>query len=141
MTPAHTRKRHRLYHYYVSMDAIRRNPIPADAGPPRLSAPMIEGAVVAELRRLIATPETAAHILERFQQEGFHCDQRQLLAALRNFNRLWEVLFPAERARIVRLLVARVTAGPDGLAIDLRHQGLGELARDLLAKNSEGVTA
>ena len=141
MTPAHTRKRHRLYHYYVSMDAIRRNPIPADAGPPRLSAPMIECAVVAELRRLIATPETAAHILERFQQEGFHCDQRQLLAALRNFNRLWEVLFPAERARIVRLLVARVTAGPDGLAIDLRHQGLGDLARDLLAKNSEGVTA
>ena len=141
MTPAHTRKRHRLYHYYVSMDSIRRNPIPENAGPPRLSAPMVEGAVVAELRHLIATPETAAHILERFQQEGFHCDQRQLLAALRNFNRLWEVLFPAERARIVRLVVARVTAGPDGLAIDLRHQGLGELARDLLTKNSEGVPA
>lgn len=96
-----------------------------------------------EARREHGAPTARREHCNRQRRAGtaFHCDQRQLLAALRNFNRLWEVLFPAERARIVRLLVARVTAGPDGLAIDLRHQGLGDLARDLLAKNSEGVTA
>jgi hypothetical protein len=56
-----------------------------------------------------------------------------LLAALRKFNGLWEVLFPAERARIVRLLVARVTVGAEGMAIDLRHDGLGSLAHDLMS--------
>jgi DNA invertase Pin-like site-specific DNA recombinase len=141
MTPTFTRKGDRLYRYYVSMDHVRGRPLPEGAAPTRLPAAMVEATVVAEMRRMIATPETAARILERFQQEGFHCDQRQLLAALRDFNRLWEVLFPAERARIVRLLVARVTVRPEGLAIDLRHQGLGELARDLLAKKSEGVPA
>ncbi len=102
---------------------------------------MVEGAVAAELRRLIASPEIAARILDQFQQEGFNCEQGQLLAALRSFNRLWEVLFLAERARVVRLLVARVTAGPEGLAIDLQHEGLGTLAHDLLAGNANGAAA
>ena len=43
-------------------------------------------------------------------------------------------MFPVERARIVRLLVARVTVGAEGLAIDLRHEGLGSLAHDLLTE-------
>ena len=116
-------------------------PVPEDAGPARLPAAMVEGAVIAEMRRLIATPEIAAQVLERFQQESFHCDQRELVAALKSFHGLWEVLFPAERARIVRLLVARVTVSPDGMAIDLRHQGLGILTRELLAKRADGVAA
>jgi DNA invertase Pin-like site-specific DNA recombinase len=141
MTPTYTRKGDRLYHYYVSMDLLRNREVPDDSGPARLPGAMVEGAVIAEMRRLIATPEIAAQVLERFQQESFHCDQRELVAALKSFHNLWEVLFPAERARIVRLLVARVTVGSDGMAIDLRHQGLGILTRELLAKSSDGVAA
>ena len=141
MTPTYTRKGERLYHYYVSMDLLRNREISDDSGPARLPGAMVEGAVIAEMRRLIATPEIAAQVLERFQQESFHCDQRELVAALKSFHGLWEVLFPAERARIVKLLVARVTVGPDGMAIDLRHQGLGILTRELLAKSSDGVAA
>jgi len=55
-------------------------------------------------------------------------------APLRRFNDLWDVMFPVERARIVRLLVARVTVGAEGLAIDLRNEGLGSLAHDLLTE-------
>ncbi len=90
---------------------------------------------------MIATPEIAARILDRFQQENAPCDQQELLAELRRFNKLWEALFPAERTRIVRLLVARVTVDTEGLQIDLRHEGLGTLARDLLARNANGAAA
>jgi len=41
----------------------------------------------------------------------------------------------------VRLLVARVTVDADGLAIDLRNEGLGTLARDLMAEKNSGVDA
>jgi hypothetical protein len=88
---------------------------------------MVEGAVIAEMRRVIATPEIAARVIERVQQESFGCDQRELVGTLKTFHILWEVLLPAERARIVRLLIAKVTVGPGGIAIDLRHQGLGML--------------
>ena len=46
---------------------------------------------------------------------------------------LWDELFPAEQARIVALLVARVDIGIDGLNVRLRVDGLGGLAREMLA--------
>jgi hypothetical protein len=46
---------------------------------------------------------------------------------------LWDELFPAEQARIVRLLVERVEVGPDGADIRLRLVGLTSLVRDLSA--------
>ncbi len=46
---------------------------------------------------------------------------------------LWDELFPAEQARIVRLLVERVEVGPDGADIRLRVEGLASLMRDLRA--------
>jgi site-specific DNA recombinase len=141
MTPTFTRKGDKLYHYYVSMDHVRGRPVPEGSGPTRLPGGMVEATVVAEMRRMIATPEMTAQILDRFQRENTRCDQRELLAELRRFNKLWDVLFPAERARIVRLLVARVTVDAEGLHIDLRNEGLTALARDLLAGNANGAAA
>jgi len=42
-------------------------------------------------------------------------------------------LFPAEQARIVALLVERVDIGTDGLNVRLRVDGLGNLAREMIA--------
>ena len=139
MTPTFTMKGERRYHYYASMDHIRGRIVSEGSGPVRLPGGMVDSAVVAEMRRLIATPEIAAQILEKFERENIPCDQRELLAALRKFNGLWEVLFPAERARIVRLIVARVTVGAEGMAIDLRHDGLGSLAHDLMSGTAAGA--
>ena len=44
---------------------------------------------------------------------------------------LWEELFPAEQARIVRSLVERVDVSPAGADIRLRLNGLAGLVRDL----------
>jgi DNA invertase Pin-like site-specific DNA recombinase len=131
MTPTFTRKGERLYHYYVSMDLLRNRDIPDDAGPARLPAAMMEGAVVAEMRRLIASPESAAQVLDACRQSGEGADERAVIEALRRFDGLWASLFPAEQARIVRLLVDRVTVSPQGLAVDLRNNGIATLARDL----------
>ena len=39
-----------------------------------------------------------------------------------------KALIPAEQARVVQLLVAHITVSEAGLAIDLRHDGLGAIA-------------
>jgi hypothetical protein len=44
---------------------------------------------------------------------------------------LWDELFPAEQARIVRALMERVEAGPAGADIRPRVDGLASLAREL----------
>ena len=51
--------------------------------------------------------------------------------ALERLDPLWDELFPAEQARIVRLLVERVEVGPAGANIRLRVAGLASLVRDL----------
>ena len=51
--------------------------------------------------------------------------------ALCELDPLWDELFPAEQARIIRLLVRRVEIGPGGADIRLRIEGLASLVRDL----------
>ena len=133
MTPTFTRKGERLYHYYVSMDLLRNRETPGDTGPARRPAAMVEGAVVAEMRRLIASPEVSPRVLEACSQSGERVDERAVIEALRRFDGLWASLFPAEQARIVRLLIDRVTVSAQGLAVDLRNNGIATLVRDLSA--------
>ena len=54
---------------------------------------------------------------------------------------LWDELFPAEQARIVRLLVERVEVGPAGADIRLQVAGLASLARDLGASAPDPTRA
>jgi len=51
--------------------------------------------------------------------------------ALERLDPLWEELFPAEHARIIRLLVDRVDIGPGGADVRLKLDGLASLVRDL----------
>ena len=44
----------------------------------------------------------------------------------------WAQLFPAEQARIIQLLVRRVTVTAEGLVIDLRTDGIAGVMRDLM---------
>ena len=54
-------------------------------------------------------------------------------AALQQLDPLWDELFPVEQARIVTLLLERVDIGTGGLNVRLRVDGLGSLAREMLA--------
>ena len=136
MTPTATKKGSKLYRYYTSMDLIRSRTTDT-AGPQRLPAGMVEDAVIGEIRRMIATPEVRARALAALQADMPDVDAKAVIAALGEFDALWASLFPAEQARIVQLLVARVTVGTAGLAIDLRHDGIGSLARQMMAPQTE----
>ena len=128
MTPHHTKKGNRRYGYYVSMDVIQKRPTAELRGPQRLPAAMVEEAVIGEIRRLLRTPEIIARTARALKKERPDLDEGTVTAALTQFDDLWKALIPAEQARVVQLLVARVTVGEDGLDIDLRHDGLGALA-------------
>jgi hypothetical protein len=41
-----------------------------------------------------------------------------------DFDRIWDELFPAEQARLVRLLVERVDVSDEGIRVRLRTEGL-----------------
>ncbi|HET7410148.1 MAG TPA: hypothetical protein VFJ13_08090 [Paracoccaceae bacterium] len=88
----------------------------------------MEEAVIGEIRRLLRTPEIAARTARALRKKRPDLGADAVTAALAQFDDLWKALIPAEQARIVQLLVARVTVSEAGLAVDLRHEGLGALA-------------
>jgi len=133
MTPTATKKGTRLYRYYASMDLIRNRPTGDASGPLRLPAGMVEDAVVGEIRRMIRAPEIAARTIKALREGNPTVEEKAVVTALGEFDQLWAALYPAEQTRIVQLLVERVTVGEDGIAVDLRHEGLGSVLRDMMA--------
>jgi site-specific DNA recombinase len=133
MTPTATKKGTRLYRYYVSMDLIRNRPTGETSGPLRLPAGMVEDAVIGEIRRMIRAPEIAARTIRALREDSSTIDEKAVVKALGEFDQLWAALYPAEQTRIVQLLVERVTVGENGIAVDLRQEGLGSVLRDMMA--------
>jgi site-specific DNA recombinase len=141
MTPAFTKKGTRQYRYYVSMDVIRNRALDENPGPLRLPAPMVEDAVIGEIHRMIRAPEITARTIATLRREGVKVEEAAVVATLAGFERLWGALYPAEQARIVQLLVERITVSTNGIAVDLRKEGLGLVLRDMLLPAKEEAFA
>jgi len=133
MTPTSTRKGARLYRYYVSMDTIKNRETGAETAPMRLAAGMVEDAVVTEVRRILQTPEVVTQVIAAVKQQDSAVSESDAIAALHEFNALWAQLFPAEQARIIQLLVRRVTVTAAGLEVDIRREGIAGVVREMVA--------
>lgn len=105
-------------------DAERRDREPAGE---------IETAVIDQLRGLLRAPEIVVRTWRAARQSGEEILETEVREALERLDPLWDELFPAEQARIVRLLVERVDVGIDGADIRLRSEGLTNLVADLRA--------
>lgn len=135
MTPTSTNKGNRRYRYYVSMDLIKSRDIVDDGIPKRLPAGTVEDAVLKELRRIIRAPETAAQVIAALTNDEHSIPDDRVVTALQQFDDLWKQLFPAEQARIVQLLVRRVTVTAKGLVIDIRAEGIAHVLRDMMIQD------
>jgi hypothetical protein len=138
MTPSHSRKAGKLYRYYVATDAIRQgySECPVRSVP----AAEVEEAVVAQVRHLLQTPEIVARIWAGANPEGkASVPEREVVARISEFAPLWDELFPAEQARIVRLLVERIDLSAGGMQVRLRGEGLQTLVEELRQKEARAA--
>ncbi|AMN39044.1 recombinase family protein [Rhodoplanes sp. Z2-YC6860] len=130
MTPTHTRKRGRLYRYYIATSALRSGI--ADNNPVRrIPAIDIENAVVEQIKLMVRSPEIIAATWRAVRKQADGLTERQVRDHLNRFLEVWNELFPIEQARIVQLLVDRVEVSTTGADITLRTEGLASLVRDI----------
>jgi hypothetical protein len=119
-----------LYRYYVSQSVLKGE----DAAPNiirRIPAGKIKIAVIKQVRALLCQPEVVVGTWQAARADFPDVTEGEVREALERLDPLWDQLFPAEQARIIRLLVERVEIGPGGADIRLRIDGLTSLARDL----------
>jgi len=128
-SPTHTRKRGKLYRYYVSQTILKHGAGSCPIG--RVPAAEIEAAVIDQVRAVFRQPEIIASTWETAKG---HCRDITLddtRTALQQFDPLWDELFPVEQARIIALAVERVEIGTDAIHVRMRIDGLAELAQEL----------
>jgi site-specific DNA recombinase len=134
MAPSHTRRRGRLYRFYRTATSLKlgHGECPVRAVP----AGEVEAAVVNQVRALLRAPEIVVRVWRAAQLDGEEIDEREVVEALQRLDPLWDQLFPAEQARILQLLVARVVVRLDGLEVSLRVEGIGSLVDELRLHDS-----
>lgn len=117
------------------MDVIKNRTteegIDGDLAPTRLPADMVEDAIVTEVRRILQTPEVVTQVLTALKRD--QVSEAEAIAALHESSALWAQLFPAEQARIIQLLVRRVTVTAAGLELDIRREGIAGVIRKMVA--------
>jgi DNA invertase Pin-like site-specific DNA recombinase len=134
MSPTHTKRRGKLYRYYVSQTVLKGGA--KDAPVPRVPAGQIEDAVRHKLRSLLQSPEIlvgASRIARQKLKDTTEADIRSAVSAL---DHVWDELFPAEQARVFQLLVARITVDPEGIDVQLRADGLARVSHEISERNA-----
>jgi site-specific DNA recombinase len=144
MTPTHTRRRGRLYRYYVCLGASRRG---HDTCPVRsIAASEVEGLVLGQVRRLLASPELIARTItavhrENGATEDATVEESKVIEALGALEPVWDELYPAEQARILRLLIERIDVAPDGISVTLHAAGIRSLVAELADQEAPPLAA
>jgi site-specific DNA recombinase len=134
MSPSHTRKKGRLYRYYVSQTVLKQGAEDCPIG--RVPAAEIEKIVIDQVRLLLRSPEIIVQTWRRARTSLKGLREMDVRTALQEFEPLWNELFPVEQARIIQLLVERVDVGTDGVEIKLRIDGITSLVGEMAGNSA-----
>jgi site-specific DNA recombinase len=96
MSPSHSRRRGRLYRYYVTREAIADgyNPCPVASVP----AANVEGAVLNRIQKLLAAPELVQRAWAAAKREAEdEITEREVTILLADFATVWNELFPPSK--------------------------------------------
>lgn len=129
MSPTHTRRRGKLYRYYVSQQTLKGT-APSNAAF-RIPAGEIEEIVVDQVRRVLASPELIVATWKKMRTQVPGTTERWVRDALVDFDQVWAELFPAEQSRILQLIAAKVVVATAKVDLHLRVDGFASLVADL----------
>jgi site-specific DNA recombinase len=137
MYPTYAMKKDQKYRYYFSKSE-------AKFGAPgkrysRLPALEIEGAVEAQIRTILSSPESIEAVVRRIKESGEHIDEATAVVAMRQLNKVWDQLFAVEHHRIANLMIERVDivhiGEMQGIKVKWRELGWNALIEEFTPNN------
>jgi site-specific DNA recombinase len=137
MSPSHTRRRGRIYRYYVTREAIADGY--GTCGVTSVPAADVEGAVLDHVQTSLAAPELVARTWAAAKRGDDEISEREVTVLLADFATVWSELFPAEQARIVQLLLERVHVQEDALEVWVRAAGLARIVAELRQQDARAA--
>ncbi|MEF8723467.1 MAG: hypothetical protein V5B30_12970 [Candidatus Accumulibacter delftensis] len=105
----------------------------------RVPAGEVEAAVIAQVRKVLQAPEVMSQAIREVVALDPTADAQETILTLQSIEPVWDELFPAEQARIIQLLVERVTVSPTGLRIDRKTAGMKELIQSVIPEGKKAA--
>ena len=110
-----------------------------------MKAAEVEGLVLGQVRRPLASPEVVARTITAVRREkGASQDavlvQGEVIEAPGALEPVWDELYPAEQARILRLLIERIDVARDGVSVTLHTAGIRSLVAELASDREPAAT-
>jgi site-specific DNA recombinase len=95
---------------------------------------------------LLASPELVAGHITAVRRENGAAENTQLaegdvIEALAALEPVWDELYPAEQARILRLLIERIDVASDGISVTLHSAGIRSLVAELADQEAPALAA
>jgi hypothetical protein len=111
-----------------------------------IAASEVEGLVLGQVRRLLASPELVARTITAVRREDGSAeapllDESEVIEGLGALEPVWGELYPAEQARILRLLIERIDVAPDGISLTLHAAGIRSLVAELADQETPALAA
>ncbi|SFM14038.1 hypothetical protein [Nitrosomonas communis] len=97
----------------------------------------LESTVIDQLRAILRAPELIGKVLPQAIKLDSALGEAKVTVAMTRLDAIWEQLFPAEQARIVKLLVEKVIVSPSDLEVRLRVNGIERLVLEMSVKAIE----
>jgi hypothetical protein len=80
-------------------------------------------------------------ITQIVQAKPLLVDESEVIEALVALEPVWDELYPAEQARILRLLIERIDVAPDGISVTLHAAGIRSLVAELADHEAPALAA
>jgi site-specific DNA recombinase len=111
-----------------------------------IAASEVEGLVLGQVRRLLASPELVGRTITAVRRKNGAPDdlvpqEGEVIEALGALEPVWDEIYPAEQVRIMRLLVERIDAAPDGISVTLHAAGIRSLVAELADQEAPALAA
>lgn len=128
MSPTYANNGYKRYLYYIcNQDQVRAKSI---CPVRRVSAPALEEIVMEQMRKIMQT-SSAKKILK---ESGL--SQETIEKCNKDFDSMWDELFPIEKQRIIGLLLEKVEVYVDHVDIEIKTNGLKRFAGELTNGNN-----
>ncbi len=133
MYPTYASKNKRKYRYYVSKSEMKFGA--SGKTHTRIPAEEIEAATVAQVKTVLCSPEAITAVCKSLEIRGFPIKEDETVMVLHGLGDMWEQLFPAERIRIVKLMIQRVDLVTGGLKVKWHALGWKALIKEFAAQS------
>lgn len=132
LTTSFANSRHgdgKRYRYYLSILDAKQGAGASDL--PRFPAAELESAITDQVLGLLKTQEIAKQVADYAIERDSALDEAKVTVALTQMTEIWDELFPDEQARIIQLMVEKVTVTREGMEVILHKNGIEYLALEV----------